>query len=153
MTQFNTNKSLKNVFGRHLHVVKERMDLFCNNPDWYKDKGIPYTLGILLHGPPGTGKTSLIKAIAKDTNRHIFNIKLLPDTTKTQLNNLFFNETVKVIRNGKTEMYSIPLDERIYVMEDIDCDSDILSDRENVKETEISKLPDFTQHENSFESE
>ena len=152
MTQFNTNKSLKNVFGRHLHVVKERMDLFCNNPDWYKDKGIPYTLGILLHGPPGTGKTSLIKAIAKDTNRHIFNIKLLPDTTKTQLNNLFFNETVKVIRNGKTEMYSIPLDERIYVMEDIDCDSDILLDRENVKETEISKLPDFTQHENSFES-
>ena len=152
MTQFNTNKSLKNVFGKHLHVVKERMDLFCNNPDWYKDKGIPYTLGILLHGPPGTGKTSLIKAIAKDTNRHIFNIKLLPDTTKTQLNNLFFNETVKVIRNGKTEMYSIPLDERIYVMEDIDCDSDILLDRKEVKETEISKLPDFTKHENSFES-
>ena len=58
MTQFNTNKSLKNVFGKHLDVVKERMNLFCNNPEWYEEKGVPYTMGILLHGPPGTGKTS-----------------------------------------------------------------------------------------------
>lgn len=35
MTQFNTNKSLKNVFGNHLKVIKERMDLFSNNPEWY----------------------------------------------------------------------------------------------------------------------
>lgn len=133
MTQFDTNKSLKNVFGKHLDVVKERMDLFCNNPDWYTEKGIPYTLGILLKGPPGTGKTSLIKAIAKDTNRHIFNIKLQADTTQTQLKNLFFNETVKVIKNGKNEIYNIPLNERIYVMEDIDCDNDILLDRKYVK--------------------
>ena len=40
------------------------------------------------------GKTSIIKAIAKDTNRHIFNIKLHSDTTKTQLHNLFFNEII-----------------------------------------------------------
>lgn len=129
MTQFHTNKSLKNVFGQHLKTIKERMDLFCNNRDWYTEKGIPYTLGILLHGPPGTGKTSIIKAIAKDTNRHIFNIKLHKDTTKTQLNNLFFNENVKVLRNGKTEVYNIPLDERLYVMEDVDCENDILLDR------------------------
>jgi len=151
MTQFNTNKSLKNVFGKHLDVVKERMNLFCNNPEWYNEKGISRTLGILLHGPPGTGKTSLIKAIAKDTGRHIFNIKLQSDTTKTQLNNLFFNETVKVLKNGKTEIYSIPLDERIYVMEDIDCDNDILIDR-SFKFDKKEIKSDFTDHKNTFEA-
>ena len=151
MTQFHTNKSLKNVFGTHLDVVKERMDLFCNNPDWYKEKGIPHTLGVLLHGPPGTGKTSLIKAIAKDTNRHIFNIRLYADTTKTQLHNLFFNETVKVIKNGKTETYNIPLSERLYVMEDIDCDNDLLLDRQYKQTKEDKKVTnDFTDHSNSF---
>lgn len=151
MTQFNTNKSLKNVFGNHLKVIKERMDLFSNNPEWYKEKGIPYTLGILLHGPPGTGKTSIIKAIAKDTNRHIFNIKLHPDTTKTQIHNLFFNENVKVIKNGKTETFTIPLDERLYVLEDVDCDNELLLDRrfKNEKKTTSNDFSDF---KNSFEN-
>ena len=147
MTQFNTNKSLDNVYGNHLNVVKERMNLFINNPDWYKDKGIPYTLGILLHGPPGTGKTSLIKAIAKDTDRHIFNIKLQPDTTQTQLNNLFFNENVNVLRKGKSEMYTIPLNKRIYVIEDIDCNNDILLQRKYQKEKKNT-----TESQNSFKN-
>ena len=151
MTQFNTNKSLKNVFGTHLKLIKERMDLFCNNPEWYSEKGIPYTLGILLHGPPGTGKTSIIKAIAKDTNRHIFNIKLHCDTTKSQLRNLFFNEDVKVIKNGKTEIYNIPLNERIYVLEDVDCDNEILLDREFKTKKEPDKTC-FADYENSFEA-
>ena len=151
MTRFNTNKSLKNVFGSHLKLVKERMDLFTNNPEWYIKKGIPYTLGILLHGPPGTGKTSIIKAIAKDTNRHIFNIKLHADTTKTQLNNLFFNEDVAVLKNGKSEIYNIPLDERIYVMEDVDCDNEILLDRA-FKTIEEPKTQTFTDFEQSFEA-
>ena len=54
MTQFNTNKSLNNVFGKHLEVIRQRMDLFCNRKDWYKQKGIPHTLGILLHKNPTT---------------------------------------------------------------------------------------------------
>ena len=151
MTQFHTNKSLSNVFGTHLDVVKERMDLFCSNPDWYKEKGIPHTLGVLLHGPPGTGKTSLIKAIAKDTNRHIFNIRLYPDTTKTQLHNLFFNETVKVLKNGQTETYNIPLSDRLYIMEDVDCDSELLLDRQFQKKKEEESSNDFTHHTNTFQ--
>lgn len=151
MTQFDTNKSLKNVFGDHLNLIKERVDLFCNNPDWYKEKGIPYTLGILLHGPPGTGKTSIIKAIAKDTNRHIFNIRFHKDTTKTQLNNLFFNEEVKVIKNGKFETYTIPLGDRLYIMEDVDCDSELLLDRKYHTDKKAGKSHDPTNYKNTFE--
>lgn len=151
MTKFDTNKSLKNVFGNHLKLIKERMDLFINNPKWYVDKGIPYTLGILLHGPPGTGKTSIIKAIAKDTNRHIFNIKLYQDTTKSQIHNLFFNENVKVIKNGQTETFTIPLNDRIYVLEDVDCDNELLLDR-SFKTVKDHKIVKSNNYENTFEA-
>ncbi|KAK6357376.1 hypothetical protein TWF718_001689 [Orbilia javanica] len=33
------------------------------SPRWYANRGIPYRRGYLLHGPPGTGKTSLSFAL------------------------------------------------------------------------------------------
>lgn len=129
MTPFYTNKSLSNVFGTHLDIVKKRVDMFINNPMWYQRKGIPHTLGILLSGPPGTGKTSAIKAIANDTARHIFNINLSKMTTQTQLKNLFYSTEVKILRNGQNELINIPINKRIYVIEDIDALGDIVLDR------------------------
>ena len=32
--------------------------------DWYQDRGVPYRRGYLLHGPPGSGKSSFIAALA-----------------------------------------------------------------------------------------
>jgi len=37
---------------------------FIESPGWYRERGIPYRRGYLLHGPPGCGKTSFITALA-----------------------------------------------------------------------------------------
>ncbi|KAG6833699.1 hypothetical protein H0H87_002896 [Tephrocybe sp. NHM501043] len=37
---------------------------FLERRQWYADRGIPYRRGYLLHGPPGSGKTSFIQALA-----------------------------------------------------------------------------------------
>ena len=130
MNEFKTSKSFTNVYGHHVDELKERLNLFVNHPEWYLDRGIPHSLGIMLFGVPGAGKTSTIKAIAKDTNRHIFNLSLRPYTTQKQLTNLFFNETVHIQSyDGGKQTYKIPLNRRVYVIEDIDCLTDVVLDR------------------------
>ena len=126
MKRFNTNRKFSNLFGEDIDTIRNRVDFFINNREWYNQKGIPYSLGLLLSGKPGTGKTSTIKCLANETRRHIFNINLNNDITKQQLESLFFNETVHV-ESG--EPYCIPLDQRIYVLEDIDCQSDVVRQR------------------------
>lgn len=37
---------------------------FLSRREWYSARGIPYRRGYLLHGPPGSGKTSFIQALA-----------------------------------------------------------------------------------------
>lgn len=43
---------------------------------WYNDAGITYRRGYLLHGPPGTGKSSTIHAVAGELGMEIYSIPL-----------------------------------------------------------------------------
>ena len=42
----------------------------------YERRGIPYRRGHCYHGPPGTGKTTIVKAIAKEFGFNVYNIDL-----------------------------------------------------------------------------
>ena len=44
---------------------------FLSSSKWYYDRGIPYRRGYLLHGPPGTGKSSFIQALAGELDYDI----------------------------------------------------------------------------------
>jgi mitochondrial chaperone BCS1 len=44
---------------------------FQSSSKWYYDRGIPYRRGYLLHGPPGTGKSSFIQALAGELDYDI----------------------------------------------------------------------------------
>jgi SpoVK/Ycf46/Vps4 family AAA+-type ATPase len=85
--RFKSNKTIENTI-----LKKEtEQELFCDvdwfirNEKWYTDKGIDYKRGYLLHGVPGTGKTSSIKAIANKYGMPIFNIDLDSIKTNNQL--------------------------------------------------------------------
>ena len=131
MKKFHTNRKFENLFGPEINVIRNRVEFFIRNKKWYDKKGIPYTLGLLLSGQAGAGKTSTIKCLANETHRHIININLNNDITKNQLESLFFNEVITTINvaTSKTEQFCIPLEHRIYVLEDIDCQSDMVMER------------------------
>lgn len=129
-TKFTTNRSFDNVFFQERNHVRNRTRFFLDNRAWYDKKGIPYTLGFMFHGPPGTGKTSSVKAIANEGRRHIINVQLSEIKTKAQLQHLFFNDEIHVYNGTNTEKYTIPISERLYVIEDIDAMGDTVLRRE-----------------------
>ncbi|KAG6810821.1 hypothetical protein H0H92_010179 [Tricholoma furcatifolium] len=49
---------------------------FLDSEEWYRGAGIPYRRGYLLHGPPGTGKTSTIYALAGELGLSIYTVPL-----------------------------------------------------------------------------
>jgi hypothetical protein len=129
-TKFTTNRTFDNVFFEERRHVQSRTKFFLENRGWYDKKGIPYTLGFMFHGPPGTGKTSSVKAIANEGRRHIINVQLSEIKTKAQLQHLFFNDEIHVYNGVNTERYTIPVSERLYVIEDIDAMGDTVLRRE-----------------------
>lgn len=65
---------LKSVFMEleKKDALIDRLDSFIEKEEWYKDNGIPYQLGIILHGCHGTGKSSLVKVIASHLDYGIY---------------------------------------------------------------------------------
>ena len=77
---------------------------FKNSKERYRMLGVPYHRGYLFHGPPGTGKTSLISALAGQFGMSIYTIQL------TQ-----FNDRSLVNAISDVEQHSV------IMFEDIDC--------------------------------
>ncbi|KAJ3069389.1 mitochondrial chaperone [Podochytrium sp. JEL0797] len=70
-------------------VLLEDVQSFFVSEDWYRNLGIPYRRGYLLHGPPGTGKTSFIFALAGELGMDVCMVNLSsPDLGDSSLASL-----------------------------------------------------------------
>jgi hypothetical protein len=133
--EFESTRTFKSLFFDGKEELVERIQFFLSNKEWYCKIGIPYSLGIGLHGPPGTGKTSLIKAISNYTNRDIIILSLKIIKTKSQLEQFFFENTY----NRDNKPGSKSFDKKIIVFEDIDCIGDIVLNRDTVKQPKFNQ--------------
>lgn len=68
-----TRRSLDSIILRdgQIERVMEDVTWFQNSRSWYNERGIPYRRGYLFSGCPGTGKTSMVLALAGHFNRPI----------------------------------------------------------------------------------
>jgi SpoVK/Ycf46/Vps4 family AAA+-type ATPase len=109
-----------------LEKLKNMLELFHENKSLWEEMGIPNKLGILLHGLPGTGKSSTIAAIASYMKKDIYCV----DFKTIQTNNDFMLIVEYVNKHC--------INGGILTFEDIDAMSEILHKRFN-KSSDASK--------------
>ena len=77
--------------GRKDQIVQD-VEAFLERGSWYAERGIPYRRGYLLHGAPGSGKSSFITALAGHLDFNICILNLSErGLTDDKLNHLLSN--------------------------------------------------------------
>ena len=106
------------------HDLQQDVMAFLNGELVYRKLGIPWTRGYLLHGVPGCGRTSIVKALSAHAKMHIYNLDLSALQSDEQMMAMF---------------RSIP-SKSLVLIEDIDCMTDIVLKRSrSMKQDEINK--------------
>ena len=145
--EFKSNFMFDNIFFNGKNELINKLDFFLHNKDWYANLGIPYTLGVGLHGPPGTGKTSLVKCIANYTGRHIIVLSLKLIKTRKQLFEFFYEQIYN--SNNTTP---ISFENKIILLEDLDCCTNIVLQRRSKNNACSSIVMDMEgQYQNAFD--
>jgi len=139
---FKSNKTFDNIFFEKKDEVLRDIREFSKHlaleekeqiETKYKYLGIPYKRTYLLYGPPGCGKSSLIKAMANETGRHF----ILAEWSKIKTSADFSNLCADI----KIQYKKLPQKDVILVFEDFDANrSNAVKSR--FKEPEKKSEPD-----------
>ncbi|MEB3774355.1 MAG: proteasome-activating nucleotidase [Desulfurococcales archaeon] len=88
------NVTFKDIGGleKQIEELYEVVVLPLKKPDLFREIGIEPPKGVLLHGPPGTGKTMLAKAVARETNAVFIRV------VASEFVNKFIGEGARIVR-------------------------------------------------------
>jgi len=145
-----SNKTFDVLFTPQKAELIRLVDQFQNKNGKFGVTGYPYKLGFLLHGEPGTGKTTFIKALAHYTNRSIISIPLNAISTNNQLMQLMFSSNLAYQSSHDDWSYArIDFSKVIYVIEDIDVASNVVRKREQGTENQTPQSQSQNQSKQS----
>ena len=116
--EFHTTSSFDNFFCEEAALVRTDLRSFLDNKASYVRTGRPWTYTVLNEGPPGVGKTKLVKAIAALTGYTLIVINLSHIKNTQMLYEAFHTTTLA----GET----VPHDRRLYYIPEVDtqvCDA------------------------------
>ena len=128
---YHSNVTFENSYFPEQEKIIEDLNFFETRQDFYKEKGIKRTKTILCSGPPGTGKTSLIKSILNMTKRHAVNIRISDDFP--------IGEIAKILKGNFGRNKTIDVTETIFIFEEIDVLHRIIKKRDYQDEEEKDK--------------
>jgi hypothetical protein len=103
--QLSDDKSFTTLFHPDKLAIMALVDSFLHKRGKFAIPGYPHKLGFLLHGPPGTGKTSFIKALAQYTGRSIVSIPLERIKTNQELMDMMFDQQIQVGAGEEGTLY------------------------------------------------
>merc|ERR1719230_844138 len=140
------HKTFESLFFEEKPMLLGVLKHFEKKTGKYAIAGYPHKLGLLLHGPPGTGKTSLIKALAQHTGRSIVNVPLARISTNQELMDIMFDQQYAVL--GDEVPIKLGFKDVIFVFEDVDAASKVVHRRDgkttalhSVRETRVDAPP------------
>lgn len=131
-------KTFDSLFFRQKETLLSLVKHFTKKTGKYSIKGYPHKMGLLLHGPPGTGKTSMIKALAEYTGRSIVNVPLSKVETNSELQSIFFDHHYHI--NGEWVPVKLDFKDVIFVLEDVDAASDVVKRRDGKKTADVVQV-------------
>nr|GLL38794.1 AAA-ATPase ASD, mitochondrial-like [Ipomoea trifida] len=77
--------------------IMEELHNFTNSKDYYAKIGKAWKRGYLLHGPPGTGKSSMIAAMANLLQYDVYDLELTAVKDNSELRKLLIETSCKSI--------------------------------------------------------